>query len=364
MTVYIILWLCTILTAGFCYKYKLKSSYFMWITFIGMTILLGLRGISVGEDTQMYIAIAESAAKLSWKDILANFPTTEWNFISYGFYGGYSEKIETLFMIYNKIIMLLFRSPQMVLVITAIITNLLMMNFIVDNVKSAQDIYMATYIYMCDAFFMNSFNAMRQIFAISIAIQSIKRLKEKKYKQAIIIVLIAACIHQSAILVLVLDFLFVMQNKRSRYKYFLTGVLVFPVVLPVLVKIIGQISYKYASYLQVSFWKSQVQGTMLLWIVIVIGIFIMATSKKTDDYDWWLVYLATLYIGIELIGIRLTMLTRLAMYFRVGLILLFPMATKYFKKNSAYLYKMVIYVLMTMSYFSYASSPARIYSFF
>ena len=90
----------------------------------------------------------------------------------------------------------------------------------------------------------------------------------------------------------------------------------------------------------------------------------MATSKKTDDYDWWLVYLATLYIGIELIGIRLTMLSRLAMYFRVGLILLFPMATKYFKKNSAYLYKMAIYVLMTMSYFSYASSPARIYSFF
>ena len=364
MIVYIVLWLCTVLTAGFSYKYKLKPSYFMWITFIGMTILLGLRGISVGEDTQMYIAIAESAAKLSWKDILASFPTTEWRFISYGNFGGYSEKIETLFMIYNKIIMLLFRNPQMVLVITAIITNILMMNFIVDNVKNTQDIYMATYIYMCDSFFMNSFNAMRQIFAISIGVQSIKKLKEKKYKQAIIIVLIATCIHQSAILVLVLDYLFMMRNKRSRYKYFLAGILIFPVVLPMIVKIIGRISYKYASYLQLSFWKSQIQGTIFLWIFIVIGIFIIVISKKSDDYDWWLVYLATLYIGIELIGIRLTMLTRLAMYFRVGLILLFPMATKYFKKNSAYLYKMAIYMLMTISYFSYAHSPARLYTFF
>lgn len=364
MTIYIGLWLCVIATAYINQKGEFKPSYFMWCTFIGMTILLGLRGASVGEDTPMYLAIAKSAAQLSWKSIVADFPTTEWNFISYGNYGGYIEKIETMFMIYNKTIMTIFNDPQMVLIVTAIITNVLMMKFIVDNVEKPQDIYMATYIYMCDSFFMNSFNAMRQMFAISIAVQSIKQLRERKYKQAIAMVLIAACFHQTSILFFAVDYLYVMKNKTRNYKYFLACVLAFPVLLPITIKIIGQISKKYANYLQVSFWGAQARGTIVLWILIGIGILIIVTSKKSDDYDLWMAYLATLYIGTELIGMRLTMVSRLAMYFRVGLILMFPAVVKYFKNNSVLLYKSAIYIIMTLSYFSYANSPARVYSFF
>lgn len=43
-------------------------------------LILGLRGSTVGEDTKMYLSVANAASRMSWKEIFSSFPTTEWNF--------------------------------------------------------------------------------------------------------------------------------------------------------------------------------------------------------------------------------------------------------------------------------------------
>lgn len=43
--------------------------------------------------------------------------------------------------------------------------------------------------------------------------------------------------------------------------------------------------------------------------------------------------MATIYIGVELVGMHLTVISRVAMYFRIFLVLLFPIAQKYFTKK-------------------------------
>ena len=101
MTAYIVLWGYVVFAMLFVQLRKLHPKYFLIMAFFGMTILLGLRGATVGEDTAMYLRIAESAYRKSWSQILSSFPSVEWNVISYGSFGSYSEKIETFYMIYN-----------------------------------------------------------------------------------------------------------------------------------------------------------------------------------------------------------------------------------------------------------------------
>lgn len=364
MTVYVLLWLCVIAFAYICKRYRLKSEYFMILSFVGMTILLGLRGPLVGEDTSMYIAIAKASDKLSWKDIFSSFPTSEWNYISYGNYGGFSEKCETMFLAYNKVIMSIFHSAQMNLFVTAVITNVLIMRYIVLNAESKNDIYMITYIYMCDTFFMSSFNAMRQIMAIAIAIQSINAVNKNKYKNAAAWITIATLIHLSSLLFVLVILIYKLKNKRRYYKWLIVGMCAVPISLPLITFIVGRISPQYASYLRVSYWSAQVNGTLVLWALIVITIIILIRSDSNDNITWWLIYLATIYIGIEMFALKFTVLSRVALCFRIGLLLLFPNMKKYFNGKGRLLYVMGVLLIMTMSYFSYASSPTRLYQFY
>jgi len=361
VVIYVILWIFIIFCAMISKINRLHPKYFLISSFGAMSLVVGLRGVSVGEDTSMYFRVAQSAMNTRWSDIISSFPNTQWNYISYGSYGGYVEKIETLYMLYNKLIMMIFHNPQWVLFITAIITNILMARFIYKNVSDRKDIYFASYIYLCDTFFMSSFNMMRQILAISIAVQSINDVKNQKYKKAVLWIILASLIHQSSLLFGLVYALYIIRNKKKNYKFLLFGTCILPILLPKLISIISRISLKYASYLQVSFWSAQARGVIILWGIIVAIVIVAIKSQKSTNYDWWLIYMATLYIGVELIGMKLTVISRVALYFRIGLVLLLPEAKKYFDKKNKIVYLLITLFVVTMSYFSYANSAARIY---
>ncbi len=67
---------------------------------------------------------------------------------------GIVNKQETIYMAYNKLIMSVFHNPQWVLIITAAITCYFMMRFIRDNVEQNSDLYLATYVDMCDSIYI------------------------------------------------------------------------------------------------------------------------------------------------------------------------------------------------------------------
>ena len=62
------------------------------------------------------------------------------------------------------------------------------------------------------------------------------------------------------------------------------------------------------------------------------------------------IYMATIYIGIELIGMRYTVISRVAMDFRIGLLLFFPTMKKYFTTNSRLIYVAGVLIIMTWSF--------------
>ena len=236
MSVYIFLWGAIVVFGFIASRSNYKAKYFVLFSFFLMTIVLGLRGATVGEDTKMYLNIAERVTNISWKEVFSSFPTSQWRYISYGGLSGFSERTETVYLAYCKLIMLIFHNAQAVLLITAAITNALFAKFILDNITVKQDAILAVYIYMCDAMFMNSFNTMRQILAISIAVQSIELIKKEKYKKAIACVLLAACFHQSAIVFFVADLFYLLKKKKERYIYLLVTVCALPALIPVAIK--------------------------------------------------------------------------------------------------------------------------------
>lgn len=89
----------------------------------------------------------------------------------------------------------------------------------------------------------------------------------------------------------------------------------------------------------------------------------MIRRKGNDERTWWLIYMAIIYIGIELIRMKYTMISRVAMYFCIGLPLFFPTMKKYFSTNSRIIYAGCILFVMAWSFLSYSNSPARLYTF-
>ena len=61
MTVYIGLLLFIAIVAFINKKTSFSPKYFLWLSFIAMALVLGLRGSTVGEDTKMYLSVANAS---------------------------------------------------------------------------------------------------------------------------------------------------------------------------------------------------------------------------------------------------------------------------------------------------------------
>lgn len=361
MAVYVVLLIFSICLIYFSNKIRIPNNYFLFLFFLMITLILGFRGESVGEDTESYIKIANASLDLSWTDILSGFPRSTWTRISYGVFGEFNCKIETVYLLLVKLIMTVFHNAQCVLFVIALLTSFGMARFIKNNLNNRNDVYFAVYIYLCESMFMNSFNAMRQIFAMSIGLQTVAHLRKKEYRKAVIWILCASLIHQSAVIYLLLIPLYAIKDKRKGIKYIaLITCAIYP-LLSVAKLLVNRFLPIYAAYLNVNYWESSLGGILIIWIIIVLVIFHIMRQKNVIEEDYFLIYLLVIYLGIEVLGLQLTAISRIALYFRVFNILFFVNGKKYFAGKAKLIYLLMIIVPITILYLQYANSPARIY---
>lgn len=374
MVVYIALFILICFLGIFLTKVTIHNKLFLFCAFLLMALLLGLRGSGVGEDTKMYLSVANASSQISWHDLFMHFPKSTWAIDDY----GYQDKIETMFLLYNKVIMSISHNAQWVLMITALITCFGFAKFIYDNTS---EVFMATYVFMCEAIYMNCFNVTRQCMAAAIAINSYTYFKKGKYLKPIVLILAASLFHQSALIYLILILLVKIKNRRGSIKYILAGCIAIPFLAPQLEKLVSKFSSYYSTYLQTSFWESKVHGTLLIWTVeIILGIYVYYTLGKKNSNtlqnlshdvltnimqdDYVILSCVIIYLGIEALGLQFTAISRVALYFRVFIILYFPMALKYMHPRNKTLYKVLIYSILFFEFISYASTDTRIYSYF
>lgn len=339
---------------------KHSKRVLLFVSFSLMTIVLGLRGITVGEDTSHYINVFNQAVNVSWSDIIHSngFHTA---YFTNQF--GYTDTIENGFLVVCKIIHWITDNPQVFLFIIACITNILFAKFIYDN---CDDVFFSTYIFLTESMFMLSFNGIRQLLAVAITLQAYTLIKKRKIKTALFLVVVAALFHVAALVALLaFPILLVKPNKEYRkFKYAIIAAIGIPLAIVIFRDVITRFVPRYTGYFLNNYWVNSLGGITVLWIVEFILILYMYKKKFVVDDSFGMSSLTLLYLTFELLGLQISAFSRIGWFFRPYLMMFFPIALSYFKKKNARYIRWFLVLLLTLLYLSYASTPAREYAFF
>lgn len=333
---------------------------FLFLTFGAMTVILGLRGEQVGEDTKHYIMMFQYSDRVSWEDILKSTGfRTVWYVDQYGFH----DTVENGWLVLCKVVHLFTDNSQCFLFIVAALTCGLFAKFIYDNSDS---IFYATLIFLCESMYMFSFNEARQMLAVGITLTAYSALKRRKVLVAILWILLAALIHNTALIAFAM-FPFVYTNQTRSYKKFKYAIILVgasPFVVTMLKPIIVRLIPRYTLYFTTNYWTNSIGGSSILWIVEFALIMLMYVKKFKVENTFQYSCLVLMYLSFAAMGLQISVFGRMAYYFRAFLILFFPSATLYFDKKSRIIIRSIILALIILLYLSYASTDTRMYSFF
>lgn len=363
MVIYIVLMFLIFIYGIYPYvKHNSKQSkkIFLFLAFTSMTVVLGLRGPFVGEDTSHYLNIFDKAANAKWNDMFhSNGLRTAYFTDQY----GYTDTIENGFLAICKVVHWFTGDGQVFLFIIAAAICLLFAKFIYDN---CEKVFFPTYIFLCESMFMLSFNGIRQILAGAIAIQAYTLLKNGKWKKAILVVLVAGLIHNVALVGFVLfPIMLVKENKESKtFKYAIIATISAPFVIILAKNFIIRLFPRYASYFAINYWENALGGTAILWLVELVLVLVVYRKKFSKKDSFKLSSLILIYLACEFAGLEITMFARVGWFFRGYLMLFFPNAELYFGKKNRKVIRIVVMTLLFLLYFSYARTPARTYQFF
>lgn len=342
------------------YCKRIKKKNFIIISMLVLTCVLGLRGNSVGEDTSHFIEVFHYISNLSWKDIFSSGFSVIYNTVF-----GAKLTVEIGYAVFNKLISIFTNNAQWVLIFSAIITNVLIGRFFYKNVSN---VFLALYIYMCEAMYMQSFNLMRQFIAIAIALQAYDFLKEKKYFKGILIIFLASTFHTSAITMLCIIPILSIQDIKKVIKYVLITSIIICCSMPFISTIISTIIPKYAGYFSMNYWGYRVRGQALLWGVEAFVCLFMYHRIRKDhvlEKDSIMGVIGSiLYLTFSFIGIRISSFQRIALYFNIFIIFLFTGALTQIKARDRLMIRLGLYMVMTFAFISSCNAPSRFYTFF
>ncbi|WP_270599942.1 EpsG family protein [Faecalicoccus pleomorphus] len=333
---------------------------FLFLSFTTFAFVLGFRGENVGEDTSHYLDVFRYAVNVKWSDILcAPGMRTAYYTNQY----GYTDTIESGFLVIAKIVHWFTNNGQVFLFLIAVITCILFAKFIYDNCKK---VVFPTFIFLCESMFMLAFNGARQILAVAIVIQAYTYLKNKKWKKAIVVTLLAAMIHNVALVSFVLFPIMMIKpkNESKSFKYAILLAITAPFIIVLGQTVITNFFPRYISYFSINYWENSLGGTALLWITEFIFILIAYWKKFKIEESFSISSLVLIYLACELMGLRISVFSRVGWFFRPYLIIFFPIMEQYFSIRSRKYLRVVVGILLILLFLSYARTPARIYYFF
>ena len=333
---YIICFMISLIFINFAQKFykKGKGKLFLIFSFIALivpSILAGVRDLSVGTDTNVYV-----------------IPIFEY-FESKGFAAMESSQIleiEIGYAIFNYIISVIVDSNFWILfAIQLFISSFIYANSIYQyKTKGISPVmYMAVYYFM---FYNVTLNLSRQAMAIAVIIFANKFLEEKKYFKFIIATVFAATFHRSATFALVLIPLCMMMNLKGKIYYKILTCTVLLLGLLFSVQIIelgidvGIISLRYDKYVGRYLTSDlKIDFTTIIFKVGIISIFSLFGKKLKNKNSMNELYMFLLIVDFILmqLGVSLGYVQRLAYYIGyMSTFILLPQFKELLVKNDRY----------------------------
>lgn len=179
------------------------SKWYVWLTLSVLVLVSGLQN-NIG-DTYFYMH-SYTLRQLTWQDI--------------GFEADFG------FNLLQMVLQRISSHPQTLIFIVAFMTNLLIITVLYRYSRLFE---LALYVYITSGLFLTSMNGIRQFLAAAIAFTATRYLLEGHWKKYMLVIALAATIHQSA-LVLIPVYFIVRREAWTRQTIILLGIAVIFVI--------------------------------------------------------------------------------------------------------------------------------------
>lgn len=351
----LLFWICTNgsnLNITIKYKTKARSvNIFFLLSFFSAFIVMGCRGEEVGVDTANYNRYFKEVSYLRWDGLLD------------GGWDHYYFSTEKGFMVFEKILSYLSDNSQILIFVSAAIYIGCIYSFFKEYSGNR---LMDVAVFLSMGSYLLGFNAMRQSIAVGFCCLAWKYLQENKSLKTLLWLGLAISFHISSIIF----FLFILFKYIPAKK----NIAFFAIIVTIVFSIMGEkIVYKviryfptyYARYGRGKWEISDANGIIFVWIFIGVLIGIIIYNSNWEDninhLEFEIVLAALSFIAIQVLGQSFDGLQRLSMLFQPFLVLLFRMASIYFRGYKKKIYDIIVTVLMFSLFIRMASTSQYIY---
>lgn len=304
------------------------------ILLFSFILLFSLRDFSIGSDTYSYYDIFYQSDRLL----------------------PFEFKIEPLFLLLNYLIYLIYPNFTFFLFVFSFIFFTLWIQNIERNVFYNKDIAYLSFISFFG--FLLSFNVARQSFAMAICIFSLYYLFKNKKFIFFILVVFASLIHYSAILFLVVFFIF----RFSKYPLtiLLSTFVSCYLFLFITVRFLSNLSIRYVGYIEIGNNITGIFLVLFIFLQYIVFYYIHLKYFILDDRYNKLFSIFSFGVGFFL-ALKILKFpdegpVRLSFYFLIINIFLFPYLFRVFKSNFQLIIAKYLFYIFCCFYFFWGIS--------
>lgn len=304
---------------------------FLILACIELVVLAGIRGYGVGADTEIYLSALDYYSSLTKAEAL--FAKLVW---PYDFEIGY--------FLLTKICAWLGTDKTVFLFLIAIITYV---PIFTAMYKYSSDPYISILTYFAVGLFGYSLGIFRQMIAVSIVLCGIKFIENRKFWKYLLLVLFAMTFHKTALLALVLYFLYPIKWRTNAKLGFVGCIAAIVAGRPIILLII-RLFPSYLSYVGSKYDVTDTSYLMIVvWLALWVGCcFLNKQQQQVTQVNKIAFDALSFALIVQVLGYHMGILGRVIGYLSIYCIFLMPNVLNIFDKKSRVVANMILVVVL------------------
>lgn len=281
--------------------YETKNRFALTLFFVMLTALVMLRHESVGSDTRNYIYFFRKFASLQWGTL-------------------FNYSVEFGFALYNKIISVFTKDPQVFFAVTALVISAMIYP---TYRRLCTDASLTIALFCIMSTFVTMFSGIRQMLAIGMGVLAYECVRNEKLIRFLLLVLLAITIHTSAFMLFLLYPVYHMRIKRKSLLVIVPSLMLIWVFNKPIFAALTAILENYTKYTGTI--SSTGAYTMLLvFTIFAVFCFVIPDETKVDDETIGLRNYLLLAIVIQMFAPLHMLAMRMNYYYIIFIPLLIP----------------------------------------
>lgn len=303
-------------------RYKRLLIVFMWLA---LFFMIAFRSKFVGStDSYHYYDFWKDLSHTSWAKVPEYIDSTG---------------MEALFCYTVWIFSHIFSSPQWIFALTGLLFSISVCRFIY---KHSEDMVLSFVMYVTLGLYTFMIQGMRQAIAMSIILFAIDFCIKKKFIRFVLLVLLAAAFHGSAIIFLPMFFVYGLTIKKGTMFIFLAGAGTIFACSPLIVRLGNQLFEREYS----ETFESGGLIAVSIYILIICAALLFG-SKRYDDkkfsFFFYMTFIGSVFYIMRYTGVDVA--ERVSYYFMFGQMFLLPSTLNVFVAKERWISKIVVYIL-------------------